>query len=76
MRDIFMNLNILHVQYQLFFSYFQETRIFTRYFREFLKHRISRKAVQRERLLHADGRTERHADSISFSNFANAPEKV
>jgi len=80
MQDIFMNLNTLHVQYQLFLSYFHGTRIFSTDFREFLKDRISWKAVQWEQLLHADGRTDgrtdRHADSISFSNFANAPEKV
>ena len=76
MHDIFMNLNSLHVKCQLFLSHFPGTRIFSTDFRKFLKHRISWKAVQREQLLHADGRTERHAVSISFSNFANAPENV
>ena len=61
MQDVFMYLNILHVQYQLFFSHFHGTRIFSTYFREFLKHRISWKAVQWEQLLHADGRTDREA---------------
>ena len=76
MQDIFMNLNSLHVKDQSFLSYFHGTRIFSTDFREFLKHRFSWKAVQWQQLPHADGRTERRAESTSFSNFANIPENV
>jgi len=71
-RDVTINLHRLHVKYQLFWSGFNETRIFSTYFRNIHKYQISRKSAQLEPscFMRTDGQTDTHEEAnISFSRF-------
>jgi hypothetical protein len=67
----------LHVKYTLVLSDFDETWIFSTYFRKILTYQISWKSVQREPKcsMWTDGRTDMTKLIVAFRNFANAPKK-
>ena len=69
--------NGLHVKYFSFLSDFNEIWIFSIYFREIFKYKISWKSVQREPScsLRTDGRTDMTKLIVAFRNFTKARKK-
>jgi hypothetical protein len=61
----------LHVRYVLFFSDFNESWIFSTYFRKILKYQTSWNSSSRSRVRRTDRRDEA---KVAFRNFAKAPK--
>jgi hypothetical protein len=77
-QDIVIYVKSLHVKYPLFLPDFNETWIFSTYFRKNLKYCVSSKPVQCEPScsMRTDWQTDMTKLIVAFRSFANAPKNV